>query len=207
MNHHLSANLHDVMEHSFKDYHVKGFDYLCLKRTPEETLKVYMFRDIDPRKFDMHGEVVCPHDHRYDFRTRVLAGSVHNRIYRDVVLPSSPLDVRYNRFIYQTPLNGGSGFQRVGSTYLREIYCSEYTSKSNAYSMDAEQLHTIRVSSPDTVLLLSQGPDQDLGHTLTFSLEDRMPSLSGLYSKFTVDEVIERCKWLRQLGIVVALKA
>ncbi len=36
-------NIDDMLEHSFRNFHVKGFDYLYIKRTPEHTRKVYFF--------------------------------------------------------------------------------------------------------------------------------------------------------------------
>ena len=56
---------------SFKDFHTKGFDYLCLKRTPH-TIKLYIL-DGDASKLP---GVVNPHDHRYAFRTTVLCGEM-----------------------------------------------------------------------------------------------------------------------------------
>lgn len=61
-----------VIANSFKDYHVKGFDYICLQRSPRETVKLYFF-DGDVSKMP---EVVNPHDHRYDFDTVCLSGAV-----------------------------------------------------------------------------------------------------------------------------------
>ena len=60
-----SVSMEEVLANSFRDFHAKGLDYVCLKRRPSETVKLYFF-DGDVSKLP---EVVNPHDHRYDFST------------------------------------------------------------------------------------------------------------------------------------------
>jgi hypothetical protein len=99
------VDLDEVLENSYRDFHAKGFDYLCLRRTPERTVKAYFFEgDVAQAP-----EVIAPHDHRYSFRTEVLTGSVVNRLYQPV-LSETPDAEPYELFDYATPLNGGDGF-------------------------------------------------------------------------------------------------
>lgn len=65
-------NMEEVIANSFKDFHSKGLDYICLRRSPVLTTKLYFF-DGDVSKLP---EVVNPHDHRYDFSTVCLSGCV-----------------------------------------------------------------------------------------------------------------------------------
>lgn len=100
-----------MLEHSFKNFHVKGFDYLCVKRTPEHTRKVYFFEG----NVSQLPEVVNPHDHRYDFRTTVLTGHMSNSHY----VPHSGGQTYYEHE-WRTPLNGGDGFTFKKETRLTE---------------------------------------------------------------------------------------
>lgn len=182
------CSVEDMLANSFRDFHVKGFDYICLKRSAEETIKLYFFADEVARS----SEVVNPHDHRYDFHTDVLAGELVNFVYVPAV-DGTP----HRRFNYVTPLNGGAGFSLAGMTSLREMSAVSYSPAERCYML-AEQIHTIRVR-PGTILKLTQGPDRDVHCTSTFTRGATPPSLSGLYNRFTEGQLIDR---LRDLASV-----
>lgn len=181
----------DVIENSFKDYHVKGFDYICLKRSPEETIKIYFF-DGDVANMS---EVVNPHDHRYDFTTHVLAGSSQN-----ITFEEDPNGTVYQGFDFRTPLNGGNGFAFKKESRLSETNRVSYAA-GQRYHFRAEQLHTIRVASSQTILCLQQFEDRRaIGDaTSTFTQDREPPSLTGLYSRFKADEIKDRLDILERL--------
>jgi len=185
-----------MIEHSFKNFHTKGFDYLCVKRTPEHTRKVYFF-DGNVSKLP---EVVNPHDHRYHFKTTVLTGVMSNSTYIEDHLPHHEGNQVYQEFEYRTPLNGGDGF-----TWKREARLFEYKRffyrKFDSYFMRPEEFHTIRMEQDQTVLVLDQYADVvPLDQpTRTFIPERKAPSLDGLYEKFSADEVIARYQTYRDL--------
>jgi hypothetical protein len=180
--------MQEILRNSFKDFHVKGFDYICLKRSPERTEKYYFFEgDVAQAP-----EVVHPHDHRYDFITQVLAGRAANLMF-EYDLTAEPMQ----EFEYRTPLLGGNGFTWKRSTGLRKTREREY-GPGDMYWMAADDFHTIRVR-PDTVLRLVQFRDVVPVGTPTkcFSKEREPINLSGLYNKFTasspqIDEVLRR---------------
>jgi hypothetical protein len=181
------ATMDDILANSVKDYHVKGFDYICLKRTPDETVKLYFF-DGDVAKLP---EVVNPHDHRYDFHTTCLAGSVTNRNFRRDGSPGSCK--RYQRFEWMTPLNGGAGFRWAGEVDLVETQ-SQTVEAGGGYYMRSHGLHTIRLNQSGTILMLRQFEDivpLDVP-TQTFTQSKEPPDVSGMYGKFTADQVMSR---------------
>lgn len=182
-------SIEDIVANSYKDFHVKGFDYICLSRTPELTRKAYFFNG-DVRHLP---EVVNPHDHRYNFKTTVVSGGVENVEF----VPSCDGE-HYNVFDYLTPLNGGNGFTWRGETQLKEA--SRYAYKrGSTYVLRAHELHTIRIIKDGTVIILDQYADVvPIGEpTKTFCKGNEPPSLEGLYSKFTADQVI---RYLKALG-------
>ena len=187
------VQMEDVIKNSFRDYHVRGFDYLCLKRSETETLKLYFF-DGDVSKMP---EVVNPHDHRYDFVTWVVAGTSQNMKYREAKNPNE--GIVFQRFAYETPLLGGHGFTHIGETRLieseRKTYRSGYT-----YAMTHREIHTIRLLESETVLALVQFEDRVIDRpTLTFCQDSEPPPLSGLYSRFTPDLVRSRLRRLSEI--------
>jgi hypothetical protein len=182
--------LQAILDNSFKDFHVKGFDYICLKRSWERTDKFYFFEG----EVAQAPEVVHPHDHRYDFISKVLAGRVTNFHY--VYDPDGePIE----EFAYRTPLLGGNGFTWKQSTRLKRTRANDY-SWGQMYWMAHTDFHTIRVT-PSTVLHLVQFHDMvppDMA-TKCFSKEREPINLSGLYNKFTADEALRRIRQLNGL--------
>jgi hypothetical protein len=186
MNATTEATMDEVIAASFMDFHVKGFSYLCLKRSEEHTVKIYMF-DGDVSKLP---EVVAPHDHRYAFDTHVLAGAVENRWYLRN-MPPRPGDRVFQRFDYLTPLNGGDGFTWREEERI-QLFRGEVYETGQRYFMVPAAIHTIALRAPNTLLKLDQWHDQvAVGvPTSTWTLNREPPSLSGLYRKPTPDEVL-----------------
>ncbi|MER9176199.1 hypothetical protein NKH72_21720 [Mesorhizobium sp. M0955] len=184
--------LEEMQAHSFKNFHVKGFDYLCLKRTPEHTRKVYFFDG----NVSQLPEVVNPHDHRYNFATTVLAGVMSNSVYE----VDEEHGKVYNEFAWDTPLNGGAGFTWQKETRLLETQRFSYR-PGHRYVMTADELHTIRIHAEGTVIVLDQYADLvPIGQpTRTFMQEKEPPNLDGLYEKFTADGLAARMRQYTEL--------
>lgn len=182
----------DMAANSYRNFHARGLDYLCLFRSPELTRKVYFF-DGDVRKLP---EVVMPHDHRYAFTTRVLSGQVANRFYAR--------DVRggevFERFDYMTPLNGGDGFIWKETVSLRCTFDRTYAAGEH-YHCQASDIHTIQVHSEGSVILLDQYADDvplDMP-TAAFRKVRHAPDMNGLYDRMSHDHVRMRLQHLAEV--------
>ena len=175
----MKIDIANVVANSFRDLHVKGFDYLCLKRSPELTVKLYVY-DGDVSKMP---EIVNPHDHRYDFMTTCLVGGVVNHEFE-----RHSEGMTYNAFDYDTPLNGGGGFSWREEIKLRRRRSSAY-GRGGDYWFPHDAIHTIQLTDSQTVLMLQQFSDVvPIGvPTTMFSLGNEPPTLDGLYRKFTED--------------------
>ena len=178
---------------SYMDYHVKGLDYLCLKRSEGLTLKVYFFEG-DVKDLP---EVVNPHNHKYDFTSEVLSGVVENILYRTSVSNPGKNGTAYQRFDYHSPLNGGGGFSESAKESVLVIRKRTKYHLGNQWKSNATDIHTLRIHSPGTILLLRQFEDVtpiDVP-TQTFVPEGLpAPSLTGLYSRFTRDRIVLRMR-------------
>jgi hypothetical protein len=190
----LAVVIEEMIEHSFRNFHVRGFDYLCVKRTPDHTRKVYFFDG----NVSQLPEVVNPHDHRYNFNTTVLSGVMSNSHYFESDEPE--LGEVYNEFEWSTPLNGGAGFSFKKETRLFEIQRRAYK-PGMTYDMRAEEFHTIRMHKEGTVIALDQFKDiVPIGQpTRTFMQEKQAPNLDGLYEKFTPDQLLARLAQYEEL--------
>ncbi|PBC38567.1 hypothetical protein CJ179_38905 [Rhodococcus sp. ACS1] len=186
-----------VLENSYKNFHTKGFDYICLKRSDRYTQKLYFF-DGDVSSLP---EVVNPHDHRYDFATTCIAGEVENVLFERSIKAAYNGEpaLRYEVFKYRTPLNGGNGFEWFAESMLRETSRVAYK-PGETYLMKYNQLHTIRMVKPETVIMLEQFEDRIplTMPTRTYVRGKTPPSLDGLYDRFTADEIIARLTRLKE---------
>src|SRR6185312_12218927 len=106
------AMMAHLLANSYRNYHAKGLDYLCLRRSAELTLKIYFFDNPAHETSD----VVCPHDHRYDSNTAVIRGGAINVIWRPANGGAKDMNAakRFDAFRWYTPLNGGRGFVHDG---------------------------------------------------------------------------------------------
>ncbi|MBM4707827.1 hypothetical protein GS982_01870 [Rhodococcus hoagii] len=194
----MILNMDEVILNSFKNFHTKGFDYICLKRTPSITRKLYFFEgDVSTAP-----EVVAPHNHRYEFATTCVAGAVENIWFRDEWPGMKRPSMLMQKFDYRTPLNGGDGFTHVGEQEIWAEKSAIYGPRQH-YLMQAAELHTIRIAKPDTILVLDQYKDVvPLDQpTQTYRLDTAPPNLDdGLYEQFTADEIIARLRTLRRLA-------
>lgn len=178
-------DIETIAANSFRNFHAKGLDYLCLQRSAMLTVKAYFYESADGRC----PEIVSPHDHRYPFSTAVLSGRIGHFRYEEVGRFPGGSGV-YQKFNWRTPLNGGSGFEWQQTARLKRRSIESY-SKGESYWCDAAEVHTISILEPGTTLLLFQHADiVPLGEpTVTFvhGLEREPPSLSGLYDRMSVD--------------------
>jgi hypothetical protein len=71
-------DLDTIAGNSFRNFHAKGLDYLCLHRSEALTIKAYFYAG------EAGSEVVCPHDHRYPFSTHIVAGESGHIRYTEV---------------------------------------------------------------------------------------------------------------------------
>lgn len=183
------SHVDEMISNSFRDYHVKGFDYICIKRSDRHTVKVYFFDE----PFVHMPEVVQPHDHRYRFRTTVAAGRVRNIVYQTMADRLDRNDIVYNEFEYLSPLNGWNGFTYKQRTKLAPFSIQD-SIRGQCYSQQPKEIHTIRIMQPDTILILDQYEDELAldKPTRFFSRDDAAPNLSGLYNKFTPDQLLAR---------------
>lgn len=178
--------------HSFRDFHVKGFDYLCLDRSDQRTVKAYFFEGVAPETCP---EVVMPHNHRYDFVTGVLAGEVVNHNYLSASGRQRGDVEIYDEFAYATPLNGGTGFTWRRETALMKALSSRLTPASRPFHQRSRDIHTITVR-PDTVISQVQRADVvPVGvPTKAFRVAGSRtpPDLDGLYQPMDADRAIQR---------------
>ena len=188
----LAGSLTNLVASSYKDFHSKGLHYLCLKRDPRHTIKLYL---LDGPTAKMP-EVVNPHDHRYPFRTTVLKGQMSDTRYIKSPLFSSV----YNAFDYLTPLNGGNGFTFRGEEKLRRAAVRELR-QGQVLMTAPDDLHTIATRHEGTVIMLDQWGDvidQNVPTSTWVKKGEPAPDTTGLYDRFSEGEFADLLKSIKQ---------
>lgn len=191
----LTVSLRSVLDNSFKNFHARGLDYICLHRSADYTLKLYYLNG-DVAKLP---EAVNPHDHRYSFQTKVLAGELADFCWRQTDTGES-----FEMFHWDTPLNGGDGFSWADRVDLT-VTETAMVETGGVLRRSHDAIHTIRPLSDQTVLMLEQFEDVvPVGQpTRTFIRSDgpaKAPDLSGLYEAFSPDEAISRIETISALA-------
>lgn len=192
-------DLDTICANSFRNFHTKGFDYLCLTRTPELTRKVYFF---EGNLADLP-ELVIPHDHRYPFVTTVLAGAVANKTFwapssvsADLKATWESMSEVFDHFEYRTPLNGGDGFTWAGEKRLKGDPMPRTQTRGRSWHCLENEVHTLDIRCEGTVIMLEQLADVvpiDAPTNAYRLAGDRTPpSLDGLYDRMTPDHARAR---------------
>lgn len=186
--------MHGLIQNSYRNFHAKGLDYVCVRRNHDLTVKFYFF-DEDCVEA---GEIVFPHNHRYDFATTVLAGGLWNKTWVETRYSDAP---PFNRFHYRTPLNGGGGFTWDREVKLRGLDCTPYEAGTR-YLCPFDAIHTLAQVQRGTVLMLWQYRDtMPVGKpTFAYARSNEPPSLDGLYDKHTPDQIIARLRQIETLS-------
>lgn len=200
------AVLARMLDTSYRNLHAKGVDYVCLQRSDKFTLKVYFF-DIPAGPTGIIPDVVNPHDHRYNFRTSIIRGAVSNSIWAKAAKSGSVEAKWFERYRYYTPLNKGHGFEWEGRSPLVLDSKTTYT-PGQQYSSLHNTIHTIGDLIPGTILVLEQYEDVvPIGTpTRTYipiqehSQLAQAPELSGLYDRFTEDQLLARLDLLQRVS-------
>lgn len=190
------ALIQQAMADSFQNFHAKGFDYLCLTRSDDLTIKAYIL-DGDCTKLS---EVVNPHDHRYNFSTMIVSGQMSNTVWSKTDQGASGEKPEiFQAFDYLTPLNGGNGFTWREEQALYQQSRIRYN-PTEAYRSDTNDIHTISMHADQTILILVQYRDEvPVGvPTTTYISEKKAPSLDGLYDRFTEDRFLSRLSLIRE---------
>jgi hypothetical protein len=74
----LEHNLDYMVEHSIKNFHFPGLNYVCFEFSPKQTIRLYI---VEP-KDDLDTTNVQIHNHLYDSQLLVLKGWIKNTVYR-----------------------------------------------------------------------------------------------------------------------------
>lgn len=74
----LQHNIDYMVEHSIKDFHFKGLNYICFNFSPNLVIRLYIIEPSEP----VDTKNVNIHNHLYDSQILVLSGGIINNVYK-----------------------------------------------------------------------------------------------------------------------------
>ncbi len=187
-----AINFEHALEFSYNDYHSQKLDYLCLFRSKLLTFKAYFF---DEGSVD---DLIVPHNHRYSFDTHVLAGQLDEVRYISNLRLEGLRSRLYSKYMYESPLDGGSGFWSKGNQWLTSE-STRYYPGQGYHNRAHEDIHTLQNVLPGTILLVTQYQDVEPSGTFAWSTDSKRPSTEGLYNKMRPADVLRRIDQLESL--------
>jgi hypothetical protein len=187
---HLIYNMHDKWEsspvwmNSYKHYHVRGVNYINLLRSPNLTLKIYIFR---PNKVALNDNklLVAPHTHLYNFDTTVLVGRMTNIFFKESEVENLP---KYQKIKYVAPkhMSSEKKSHKIGHTYLQVSQHKTYR-PGESYYVDTSQIHSLYLDTAkyNAIFLQQYSTLDDYSYLYT----QNEIKYDGLYEKFSKDEI------------------
>lgn len=131
------------------NHHVDGLNYLCLHRTPDLTVKLYLMERPDNPN---GGFLVHPHSHRYAFWTMCLAGRLRHIRFQTlgVLVCNEP---RYVELTFDAdepdPMARAQPSGAIGCLDRRD----EYVQPGVEYFVHPNEVHTLKMEGHAPILL------------------------------------------------------
>lgn len=187
----LEQNLQQMLQKSYKDYHVKGFNSLILSCSDAVTLRLYICKPGETELNDQNDNILV-HNHGFNFQTQVLLGSMENAVYE--VSPTATEQGLWHKYIYKSALKhqrNNMNLEFLEQTYL-ELTRLEKVKAGESYFLRHHQLHRIFVPADRLVAMLFWQHRKVDQTPLIFSKVSQ-PAIfptSGLYNRFSSIEEI-----------------
>ena len=189
-----AINREHALEFSYADYHDPGLDYLCLFRSTGLTLKAYFIDD------GSKGDILIPHNHRYSFDSRIIAGSlVETQYVESLTKPCFLVADQVMKYRYDCIADGGAGYDEATEVWLMKTSTSRYTRYAagvdGAYNNYAHKnIHTLSEIDPGTIILLTQYADE--GSRYSYGYGHKFPEC--VYRKMSPRDVEIRIEQLHE---------
>jgi hypothetical protein len=141
-----------MAQHSCINHHVDGMNYICLLRTDELTIKIYMMgRPENPN----NGFLVNPHSHRYPFDSTVLCGELEHIRFHKTSTTFKGVKV-WSEYQYSPETR-----EIVNMGEAQFFMSSVYHTEGGSYFVKSDEIHTLRFNDDKPVIIgLTQFADE-----------------------------------------------
>ncbi|NJM48073.1 MAG: hypothetical protein HC860_19425 [Alkalinema sp. RU_4_3] len=149
----LDQNLQQMLDKSYKDYHVKGFSSIILSCSESLTIRLYI---CCPGETELNpsNDNILVHNHSFDFQTQVLTGYMENAIYE--VSKNETAEGTWYQYIYESALRNQAQEMKlkfIDQTYL-ELVQLQRVEAGLSYFLNHSEFHRIFVPNDCLVSML-----------------------------------------------------
>lgn len=138
-----------LSSNSVINHHVNGMDYLCLRRSNELTIKIYIIPKVINHN---NGFLVNPHSHRYFFGSIVLKGSL-----RHLRFVENDLGDDFRLFSYDCENKKMSN----GKNAKIIVKSDDLVTKGQSYHVNTNEIHTLKILKPTIIGLVQERDEVD----------------------------------------------
>jgi hypothetical protein len=187
----LDQNIQQMLDKSYKDYHVKGFNSIILACSESLTLRLYVCCPGETA-LNSENDNILVHNHSFDFQTQVLAGYIENAIYK--ISENNQTGEIWYQYIYESALRNETQEMRLEFaketcltlTQLQKVHAG------SSYFLRCHELHRIFVPADRLVAMLFWQHQKIEQIPMIFS---KVPQLeifptAGLYNRFSEEKEI-----------------
>lgn len=185
----LEHNLDYMVEHSIKNFHFPGLNYVCFEFSPKQTIRLYI---VEP-KDDLDTTNVQIHNHLYDSQLLVLKGWIKNTVYK-VDRPTSG-ERAYHVYHLTSALHPDNKEKRIKLKRITScglyVHSSEILKAGDTHFQSHYEIHNV-MNDPQslTAFMVFEFPTVKK-HSTLFSrkeLGDTIPTPNA-YLKYERDEL------------------
>ncbi len=187
----LDQNIQQMLDKSYKDYHVKGFNSIILACSESLTLRLYV---CCPGETELNSENdnILVHNHSFDFQTQVLTGYIENAIYE--ISKTNEIGEIWYQYIYTSALINNT--QEMNLKLVEKAYLTltqlQKVEAGASYFLRHHELHRIFVPTDRLVSMLFW-QHQKIEHTPVIFSKVPQPEIfpiAGLYNRFSEEKEI-----------------
>lgn len=179
-------NLDYMVDHSIKNFHFPGLNYVCFEFSPKQTIRLYIIEPND----NLDTTNVQIHNHLYDSQLLVLKGWIRNRTYR----VNNERD-DYNAYHLTSALHPDNKEKKIKLKFLRklglDVTSTKYLHEGAHHFQPHTEIHNV-MNDPKTLtaFMVFEFPTVKKHSTLftTKDLGDTIPTPNA-YLKYEHDEL------------------
>jgi hypothetical protein len=181
----VTYNIDYMVEHSIKDFHFKGLNYICFQFMPHLTIRLYVIEPTQP----VDTKNVNIHNHLYDSQILVLTNNIKNNVYKKIEGDD------YNYYYLTSALcptneTGKIKLEKLGKCNLELVNCVELFA-GDTHFQDSAEIHNVENDVTKlTAFMVFEFPTIK-NNSVLFSRKDYGTTIptDNCYNRFTADEI------------------
>ncbi len=187
----LDQQIQQMLDKSYKNYHVKGFNSIILSCSQNLTVRLYVCQPGET-ELNPNNDNILVHNHSFDFQTQVLTGYVDNAVYETSDFATK--EGIWHKYIYESALR--SKKREMKLTFIEqtnlELVEIQRVEAGSSYFLNHKKFHRIFVPNDRLVSMLFWQHQKVEQTPIIFSKipQPEIFPTDGLYHRFSGENEI-----------------